>query len=126
MRNIRITEEVWLAIASKGKFGESEDDVLRRMFGLPSRGASKQVTPRTRIATNKQSVHIADETLIVEYADGGSRRWKLPAQDDHEAIRRVRDQAWRFADEHEATIGQKQGIVHRMCSCGYFVSERES
>ena len=36
MRNIRISEEVWQAIAKEGKFGETEEDVLRRVFKLPS------------------------------------------------------------------------------------------
>lgn len=36
MRTIRISEEVWNAIAERGKFGESEDDVLRRVFNIDS------------------------------------------------------------------------------------------
>ena len=32
MRTIRISNEVWDEIAKKGKFGENEDDVLRRQF----------------------------------------------------------------------------------------------
>jgi len=35
MRKITVSEQLWQAIAAKGKFGETEEDVLRRMFHLP-------------------------------------------------------------------------------------------
>ena len=34
MRTIRISEKVWDEIAKRGKFGETPDDVLRRVFNL--------------------------------------------------------------------------------------------
>jgi len=36
MRTIEISDEVWQAIADRGKFGETEEDVLRRVFRLPT------------------------------------------------------------------------------------------
>lgn len=33
-RRINISEEVWAEIAKRGKFGETEDTVLRQVFGL--------------------------------------------------------------------------------------------
>ena len=36
MINISVSEPVWQALASRGKFGETEDDVLRRAFNLPA------------------------------------------------------------------------------------------
>ncbi len=42
MRNIRISEEVWKEIANRGKFGETEDDVLRRVFGIEGYNASPE------------------------------------------------------------------------------------
>ena len=35
MPTIKVSDEVWEAIAERGKFGETEDDVLRRAFNLP-------------------------------------------------------------------------------------------
>ncbi len=34
MRTIKISEEVWNEIAKRGKFGETEDDVLKRIFNI--------------------------------------------------------------------------------------------
>jgi len=34
MKTIRISDEVWAEIAKRGKFGETEDDVLQRIFGI--------------------------------------------------------------------------------------------
>ena len=34
MRTIKVSENVWNEIAKRGKFGETEDDVLKRVFGL--------------------------------------------------------------------------------------------
>lgn len=36
MRTIKISQEVWEEIAKRGKFGETEDDVLRRIFNIGS------------------------------------------------------------------------------------------
>ena len=43
MKTIRISEDVWEAMAKRGKFGETPDDVLRREFGIkePSKRMSK-------------------------------------------------------------------------------------
>jgi len=38
MRNILVSDAVWEAIAHRGKFGETEDDVLRREFKLAPNG----------------------------------------------------------------------------------------
>lgn len=43
MHNINVTAPVWQAIASRGKFGETEGDVLRRVFGLPAVSSPKLV-----------------------------------------------------------------------------------
>ena len=34
MKTIRISEDVWNAMAERGKFGETPDDVLRRVFAI--------------------------------------------------------------------------------------------
>jgi len=43
MRTVRISDEVWAKIAERGKFGETEDDVLRRVFKLPPAGAGPEL-----------------------------------------------------------------------------------
>lgn len=42
MRVIRISEEVWQAIAERGKFGETPNKVLERVFGLEKPEAHKE------------------------------------------------------------------------------------
>ena len=34
MKRVAISDDVWAEIARRGKFGETEDDVLRRVFDL--------------------------------------------------------------------------------------------
>ena len=34
MRTIEVSDPVWQEIATRGKFGETEDDVLRRVFEI--------------------------------------------------------------------------------------------
>lgn len=41
MISISISQAVWDAIAAKGKFGETPDDVLRRQFDLPQAVSTK-------------------------------------------------------------------------------------
>ena len=48
MKTVRISDEVWEEIAKRGKFGETEDDVLRRVFGINKREPTNRVTGRTR------------------------------------------------------------------------------
>ena len=42
MRHIKLSEEVWQKIAERGQFGETEDDVLRRVFDLPQLAAEER------------------------------------------------------------------------------------
>ncbi len=122
MRNIKISDEVWQAIAAKGKFGETEDDVLRRVFGIREQSA-QQAHTRHLPATNKMSAHIRDGTLVVKFADGGTREWGLPARTDKLSIRRVRDDAVDFAVSRGATLGQKNAVMKALTEAGYHVSK---
>lgn len=90
MRSISISQPVWDAIASRGKFGETEDDVLRRILGVPPRSASEPAPAvqsrttrqsngqRRSFATDKLSSYISDNELRVSFASGASQSWKLP------------------------------------------------
>ena len=61
MRTIRISEEVWNEIAKRGKFGETPDDVLRRVFNLTINQESGNIITRktrTRYATTRMSARV--------------------------------------------------------------------
>jgi len=122
MRTIRISDEVWEAIAAKGKFGETEDDVLRRIFGIRGQLAERPPTRQLR-ATNRMSAHIRDNTLAVKFAGGGTRDWELPTHTDKSSIRRVRDDAVDFAISHGATVGQRNAVMKTLTEAGYHVSK---
>src|SRR4030042_2634661 len=111
MRTIRISEEVWQAIASRGKFGETEDDVLRRVFELPlssthegvqtitrGRGGSYR-TPSGRrgsFATQRMTSCIDGNQLHIEFHGGASSSWTLPYRNDKGGVRRVLGKAVLF------------------------------
>lgn len=131
MKPISISQPVWDAIASRGKFGETEDDVLRRVFGLPPRTASEPAPPaqdhtvrqsssrRRSFATDKLSSYISGNELRVSFASGASQSWKLPSKSDKAALRVVRDQATGFAEKHGATLGQVNAVRKTLTDSGY-------
>jgi negative regulator of replication initiation len=134
MKSISISQPVWDAIASRGKFGETEDDVLRRVFGLSARAdASPAIartgtptTPITRTqsrrssyATNKLSSYISGNELRISFASGQSKSWKLPPKTDKAKLRAVRDEATAFAEKNGATLGQVNAVKKTLTDSGY-------
>jgi hypothetical protein len=136
MRNIRVSEEVWQSIAAQGKFGETEDDVLRRIFKLPAisayqgaktpagefveqRPGNVTYSPRRTRAQKRMSSFIDANQLHVSFQDGTSRSWTLPSSIDKLAIRTVRDNAVAFARENGATIGQVNAVKKALTDSGY-------
>lgn len=134
MKSISISDPVWEAIAGRGKFGETEDDVLRRVFGLPPNSADSSVTaaatkpvpvtrqsngPRRSFATDKLSSYISGNELRVSFASGASKSWTLPAKKDKTALRTVRQAATSFAEKHGATIGQINAVRKTLTDSGY-------
>ena len=135
MRAISISDAVWQAIAGLGKFGETEDDVLRRVFNLAPAtddGRPRSSTqlprpsdvvvaasPRRSFATDKLSSYISGNELRVSFASGPSNSWKLPAKGDRAAIRIVRDQATSFAEKHGATLGQVNAVKKTLTDSGF-------
>jgi hypothetical protein len=139
MKKIEISDEVWQAIAKRGKFGETEEDVLRRVFELPpvtevdTRSSGRSATvrstgvPRRSFATVRMhaGVHRAgsEEHLVVSFHDGKEQRYPLPSKDDKDAIRSVRDEAVAFALSHGASNpGQTNAVRKALTDAGYFVS----
>ena len=64
-----------------GKFGETPDDVLRRVFKIDERRNPMEglkAIGRPRYATKRQSPWVSNNALTVEYEDGLSKSWPLP------------------------------------------------
>jgi negative regulator of replication initiation len=68
MRTIRISDEVWTAMAKHGKFGETPDDVFRRILKIETADVSiKGTQPKTG------KIDFVDSLLI---AKNGNRKTK--------------------------------------------------
>jgi hypothetical protein len=130
MRTIRISEDVWQAIADRGKFGETEDDVLRRVFELDETtvktrpvGSGRIGRGNRRFAAKRMSRWVRDGQFVIEFEDGARQQWLLPQKDDKDGIRRVRDAAVQWALEQGASDpGQKNDVVKGLTEAGYHVS----
>jgi hypothetical protein len=122
MRTIRISSEVWEALAKVGRFGETPDQVLRRVFKVngTSRAAAFQ---KRRIATKRMTREAIDGKYTVAFADGASKNWSLPEKSDKTGIRRVRDAAIKFARENGATDGQIAAVMKGLTEAGYHLSK---
>jgi hypothetical protein len=139
MRTIRISEEVWQAIASRGKFGEIEDDVLRRVFDLPPTSiheGSQTLTGfdvvshrhlsghRRSFAKQKMSSYIAGNQLHIEFNGGASSSWTLPDRNDKTGIRAVLDKAILFAKDNGASVpGQTNAVRKTLTDNGYYLTK---
>jgi len=138
MRTIEISDEVWQAIAAQGKFGETEDDVLRHVFNLPTRTEQAwtpskgngehprtrrpSAVPRRSFATQRMSSYINNGQLHVSFAGGASRSWSLPAGNDKAALLSMRAKAVSFAKENGATLGQVNAVKKTLTDEGYHLT----
>jgi hypothetical protein len=130
MRTIRISDEVWQAIAARGTFGETEDNVLRRIFELEEPvmkvrviGPGRRGRGDKRYATKRMSAWVSDKQFIVEFEDGARQQWSLPEKDDKEGIRGVRDTAVQWALEQGASDpGQTNAVRKALTDAEYYVS----
>lgn len=124
MKTIRISDEVWDEIAKRGKFGETEDDVLRRIFSIagPSRPTLRPMPPRVKKAILRMSTFVRSGTLLVEFENGKKNQWALPDQQDKDGIRKVRDAAVDFAQQNSASLGQMNAVKKALTDAGYYVS----
>src|SRR6266568_1371655 len=98
MRTILISEDVWQAIATRGKFGETENDVLERVFDIQKTPEQTRIqlevqslrpSPQKRhhFATAKMSAEVRGKVLYVSFDHGASNTWVLPEKSDKNAIR---------------------------------------
>ncbi|MFQ5640044.1 MAG: hypothetical protein ACE5IR_18855 [bacterium] len=120
MRTIRISDEVWNAIAHHGKFGETPDDVLRRVFEIEP---VDKLALRRRATTRKMTAKVENGHLSVAFAGGASKTWPLPIRDDKRELRAVRDEAVTFIEHHGATEGQVKGLMRVMTGAGYHLTK---
>ena len=137
MRSIRVSEEVWQAIAGRGKFGETEDDVLRRVLDLPQNsaeeintltgsagGSYRASTVRSRsMAKQRMSSNIGNNQLYIEFQDGASSSWILPERKDKTGIRAVLTKALQFARDNEASLGQRNAVRKTLTDEGYHLTK---
>ena len=131
---VHLSEEVAQAIAERGKFDETEDDVLRRIFYLPSNSTVEESKnpmavspvgrlPRQSLATQRMSSNISNNQLQITFQNGLSRSWTLPSKSDKSGIRTVRDKAVSFAKENKATIGQINAVKKTLTENDYHLTK---
>lgn len=139
MRTIRISEEVWQAIAKDGKFGETEEDVLRRVFKLPANSMADRDKAnlevgrrlphrvssgrRRSFATQRMTSFISKNQLNIEFQDGTSSSWTLPDRSDKAGIRVLLDKAIEFARRNKASLGQINAVRKTLTSEGYHLTK---
>ncbi len=132
MRSIRITDEVWNEIAKRGKFGETEDDVLRRVFGLGGHADRQEsqaaiTGPKRRrgyYATNRMHAGVHSGQLVVSFSSGAEDRWELPERSDKAEIRRIRAEAVQFALKNGASEpGQTNAVLKALTEAGYYLTK---
>lgn len=118
MKTIRISDEVWKAFEKHGKFGETPDDVLRRVFEI-SRHKKRSGSTWNKVATNRMIARAENGELSIKFASGSSKRWALPSKDDKAGIRKVRDEAVKFAEGVGASSGQLYAVMKALTEAGY-------
>ena len=133
MKMIRVSEEVWAAIAAQGKFGETEDDVLRRVFKIPMHNSRlsghatnepvKQHGWKERRATDRMTQTVKGNKLILEFDSGPRFEGTLPAKENRLAIRKVRDDAVEFVRSNGGTDGQEKAAIRALTSRGYHIAK---
>ena len=132
MRTIRISDEVWSEIAKVGKFGETEDDVLCRVFNLEGHesrqehgfSVSKLARHRGHYATNRMHAGVHDNHLLVSFANGAREQWELPNRTDKGEIRRIREEAVKFALANGASQpGQTNAVLKALTDAGYYLNK---
>jgi hypothetical protein len=128
MKSIRISDEVWAEIARRGKFGETEEDVLRRIFGL-SEGNSEEIIfskssqTRGHYATDRLSAGISGNKYVLKFASGQKKEIILPDRSDREGIKKLTDEAIKFVRDAGGTIGQINAARKGLTDHGFRISK---
>lgn len=123
-KTISISKAVWDAIAERGHFNETVDEVLRRVLGIngakrSSRGA------RRRKSKDRMPAKVVDGKLQIQSERGPFKEWTLPVPSDKAALKRVREEAFAFAGDNGATEGQLAAISKALNAAGYYVRGKQ-
>ena len=120
MRTIHISDQVWNEIASKGKVGETPDEVLRRLLKIKSdRRAQVMALMRKRFGTQHLSARVESGKLIVRFENGPWREWPLPPKTAKSALRTLTYQTIDFARHNGATESQIFAVRKSLTDAGY-------
>jgi negative regulator of replication initiation len=126
MKTIKISDEVWDVIANDGKFGETADDVLRRLLKVGAGGNGKPIEPRAwkerRATVRMTQNNCRNNELVLKFDTGTTFRSPLPPKGNKSEIRRVRDAAIEFVKTNGGTIGQEHAAIRALTSNGYHVT----
>lgn len=128
MKMIRISDEVWAEIARRGKFGETEEDVLRRVFGLSEEKTEdtmykNNLKLRTRQATDRLSPEINGNKYLLKFASGPMKEFTLPDRTDRAGIKLLTDQVIKFVRDSGGTIGQINHSRKCLTDHGYRINK---
>jgi hypothetical protein len=130
LRSVQVSEEVYEVIAQDGKFGESVDDVLRRLLGLPERlGQSTPYTVTPRRRPSRTRPRLSERTIsarveggqLLLAVEGEQISWDLPSRHEVERIRTITYEALAWAEERGATIGQLKAVRKALSEAGYYL-----
>ena len=70
-KQVMLSDTVWSEIAKRGNFGESEDDVLRRVFELPQATSDDMIElvsrPRNPLLTEDRTYELTDKGQMFLY-----------------------------------------------------------
>jgi len=127
MKTIEVSDAVWGAIVSREKSGETPDDVLRRMFKIPSdrsHVSKRRSSGGKRLATRPmRDPRIENGQLVVEFEDGPNRWWTLPDRNDKISVKKVTHEAMAFARDNGATEGQENAVRKALTDNGYHITK---
>ena len=132
MRTIRISDEVWQEIAKRGKFGETEDDVLRMVFQIKANGPDQGQSmrrPQGHFSKDKMHAKVYQEAdgscLKISFRTSGMKaEFELPGdKSDKRAIRIVLESALEFGEANGASKGQLFAIRKALTEAGYHLTK---
>ncbi len=138
MKSIRISDEVWQEIAKRGKFGETEDDVLKRVFKIRPNGPDQdggllQPNARTSVrghfATDKMHAKVYREGYgrylkVRFHGSGEEQNFDLPEdRSDKRAIRSALESALNFGEKNNASKGQLFAIRKALTDADYHLTK---
>jgi hypothetical protein len=138
MRSIRISDEVWQEIAKRGKFGETEDDVLKRVFKIRPHGSNQdgelpqpnaRASIRGGFATDKMHAKVYRQgngsyLKVRFHGSGQEQNFDLPKdRSDKQALRRALEGALAFGEKNGASKGQLFAIRKALTDEGYHLTK---